>query len=119
VLVPWVRDPHPDHVATARLALTAAERAHYAGELAFYEVWLPVHGTPDDRPGAGEVFATTVELDADARERKRRALYAHRSQTSDLIDDDPTGFRITADLAATWLGPRERLYWRVRTARDR
>ena len=28
-------------------------------------------------------------------EKKRRAIAAHRSQTTDLIDDDPAGFRFT------------------------
>ena len=30
-----------------------------------------------------------------ALEKKRRAIAAHRSQTTDLIDDDPDGFRFT------------------------
>jgi hypothetical protein len=33
-------------------------------------------------------------------EKKRRAIAAHRSQTTDLIDDDPAGFLLTQiDLA--------------------
>jgi hypothetical protein len=34
------------------------------------------------------------------RARKRRAIAAHRSQTTGMIEDDPRGFRLTAaDLA--------------------
>ena len=36
-----------------------------------------------------------IGIDHAAREKKRRAIAAHRSQTSDLIDDDPAGFRFT------------------------
>jgi hypothetical protein len=34
------------------------------------------------------------------RTKKQRAIAAHRSQTSDMIKDDPNGFRLTeSDLA--------------------
>jgi LmbE family N-acetylglucosaminyl deacetylase len=119
VLAPWLRDPHPDHGAAAALALDAVARAGFEGNVGFYEVWLRVRGEPGDRPHVGEVHATWVSLDAEARERKGRALAAHRSQTGDLIKDDTGGFRITAELTRVWLGPRERLLWRVRGERDR
>jgi hypothetical protein len=33
-----------------------------------------------------------ISIDDEAMERKRRAIAAHRSQTTSLIDDDPGGF---------------------------
>ena len=33
-----------------------------------------------------------IRIDRDAREKKRRAIAAHCSQTTHLIDDDPAGF---------------------------
>ena len=36
-----------------------------------------------------------IKVDQKAIEKKRRAIAAHRSQTTDLIDDDPEGFRFT------------------------
>jgi hypothetical protein len=36
-----------------------------------------------------------IRIDQAALEKKRRAIAAHRSQTSGLIDDDPDGFRFT------------------------
>jgi LmbE family N-acetylglucosaminyl deacetylase len=113
ILAPWLRDPHPDHAAAAHLALAAAVDLNFAGAFGFYEVWLSVRGTEHDHPQPGETHATISELDADACARKRRALYAHRSQITDLVDDDPGGFRITPELAASWLGPHERFFWRV------
>ena len=33
-----------------------------------------------------------ISIDDESQERKRRAIAAHRSQTSNLIADDPAGF---------------------------
>lgn len=116
VLAPWRRDPHPDHVATSRFTSAAIDKAKYRGSFGFYEVWLPIRGEPTDFPREDEVCTSFWALDKDARNRKRRALYAHRTQTSSLIDDDPTGFRISPDLAERWVGPFERFYWERRQA---
>ena len=39
--------------------------------------------------------------------RKRRAIAAHRSQTTDLIDDDPKGFRLEPAMLARFDRPYE------------
>ena len=39
--------------------------------------------------------------------RKRTAIAAHRSQTTDLITDDPQGFRLPDGLLATFDQPFE------------
>jgi hypothetical protein len=36
-----------------------------------------------------------IQVGKEALAKKRRAIAAHRSQTTDLIDDDPEGFRFT------------------------
>ena len=36
-----------------------------------------------------------IRIDPEALEKKRRAIAVHRSQTTDLIDNDPDGFRVT------------------------
>jgi LmbE family N-acetylglucosaminyl deacetylase len=115
VLAPWQRDPHPDHMAAAAIARLAFEAACLAGSaFAGYDVWLSIRGDSRDVPQPGEAIRSTVELNARARMAKRRALFAHRSQTSDLIDDDPAGFRITPELADRWLGPREHFFFPIR-----
>jgi len=112
ILAPWERDPHPDHIAAAAIARLAFETARVPGSaFAGYDVWLSIRGESRDAPQPGEVMRSTVELSARARVAKRRALFAHRSQTSDLIDDDPGGFRITEELANRWLGPREHFFF--------
>jgi len=110
VLAPWRRDPHPDHMAAAALTSDAVSSLPSAPRSLSYEVWLPIRGTDVDRPTVDEAIVHTISLDADVRERKRRALLAHATQTTGLIDDDPDGFRIDETLLARWTGRSEILY---------
>ena len=95
VLAPWERDPHGDHLAAH---LMARETAKMAGmRHVSYPVWgwtLP----PDKELGDVSVAGWRLRV---CRELKERALSQHRSQVTDLIDDDPDGFRLDpATLAA-------------------
>ena len=38
---------------------------------------------------------------------KRRAILAHRSQTSGFIADDPTGFQLAPEMIDHFTGPHE------------
>jgi LmbE family N-acetylglucosaminyl deacetylase len=110
ILAPWRRDFHADHIVAGEIALEAARDAEFSGEFASYEIWLPIRGAAADRPANSEVRAVRVALDAAAIDAKRRAILAHRSQTTDIIDD-PTGFRIDDALLATWVTPVEQLFY--------
>jgi LmbE family N-acetylglucosaminyl deacetylase len=110
VVAPWRRDPHSDHMAAAALTSDAVSSLPRVPRSLSYEVWLPIRGTDADRPTADEAVVHTISLDADVREQKRRALLAHATQTTALIDDDPDGFRIDEMLLARWTGPSEILY---------
>jgi LmbE family N-acetylglucosaminyl deacetylase len=109
ILAPWLREPHPDHAATADLVLAALGGAAHSPRLLWYAVWLDIFGLPSDRPHAGLPF---VDVGLSPREaaRKRSAVMAHRSQTTRMIDDDPGGFCASPDLLDTWLQPVERFY---------
>ncbi|NEU12916.1 PIG-L family deacetylase [Methylobacterium sp. BTF04] len=90
VCVTWGHDPHCDHQAAA--AIVRLAQPTLGGAKAFaYPVWgwtLPM-GT-EVGPGP-----TGLRLDISAHlPAKARAIAAHRSQTTDLIADDPTGFRL-------------------------
>jgi LmbE family N-acetylglucosaminyl deacetylase len=99
----WVQDPHGDHVSAHRLAEAAAART--GARLLSYPVWgwtLPdEHGLPDE-PVAGFRLDIARHLPA-----KRRAVAAHRSQTTDLIGDDPAGFRMPEAFRALFDQPFE------------
>ena len=108
VFAPWFRDPHPDHIATASLVDSALATAASRPHLLWYTVWLPVRGETDHIARHDEAVSLAISLNDSELERKRDAIMAHRSQTTNLIDDDPHGFRIDAQMLATWLGPAER-----------
>jgi LmbE family N-acetylglucosaminyl deacetylase len=104
LFVTWAFDPHCDHEAAARLALELRLRRPSL-KLWWYPVWgwhlPPSHMVPAPLP-AGARLAIAPVL-----EQKRAAIAAHRSQTTDLIEDDPDGFRLMSDIIAPFLGPFE------------
>jgi LmbE family N-acetylglucosaminyl deacetylase len=110
VLAPWRRDPHPDHMASAAIVSDALAGLERPPRLVSYEVWLPIRGSELDRPCEDEAITHAIAIDAEIRARKRRALLAHVTQTTNLIDDDPNGFRIDDALLARWIGPAEILH---------
>jgi LmbE family N-acetylglucosaminyl deacetylase len=93
LFVSWRHDPHCDHQASYRIARAVQRRAGGEGLRLFeYVVW------GQTLPPATEVDAMIgfrIQVNQDALEKKRRAIAAHRSQTTDLIDDDPEGFHFT------------------------
>jgi LmbE family N-acetylglucosaminyl deacetylase len=111
VLGPWRHDPHADHAATA--AIAAALATECGARLRSYVVWgwafvtpppgfeLGAEPEPEGQP-LGWRYAAGAHLDA-----KRRAVAAHRSQTSPLITDDPAGFRLGPEALALFQQPEE------------
>ncbi len=101
--VTWRHDPHCDHRAAA--GLVEIVRARNKDLRAFaYPIWgwtLP----PDldvGNPPRG------MRIDVSRHKAvKREAVFAHRSQTSALIDDDPDGFRLEPAMIERFLGPYE------------
>ena len=94
VAVTWDEDPHCDHKAAASLARAACTGA--SARLFAYPIWgrtLP--------PGADVKVIPRDGFRLDIRNErapKREAVAAHRSQTTDLISDDPNGFTLTPAL---------------------
>jgi LmbE family N-acetylglucosaminyl deacetylase len=95
--VTWQHDPHHDHQAAYALARAACDQLP-AIRLCAYPIWgwtlPPDHVLPEGLP---QGFRLAVEAQLPA---KRRAIAAHRSQISRMIDDDPDSFMLSAaDLA--------------------
>jgi len=111
ILAPWRRDPHADHTVASEIARDAARLAEYDGDFATYEVWLPIHGDPADEPMPAEVRGVRLALDATGMDAKRRAILAHLSQTTNLIDDDPMHTTIDDAMMKRWVTPIERLFY--------
>lgn len=103
ILVPWRRDPHPDHRAAFQLIERAKNARHKIIE---YPIWLYELAESEDAPLAREVSAFRLDISSVVG-MKQRAIRAHRSQISDLIDDDPDGFRLSAEVLANFAEPSE------------
>ncbi len=91
VLLPWRRDPHPDHRASHALVRAALAEGALRPRCLEYIVWTGERATADEWPRPGEACTWRLDIAA-ARARKRLAIAAHRSQHGEVIDDDPTGF---------------------------
>lgn len=78
VLAPWVHDAHPDHEATGRAALQAADRR--GARLLQYPVWA-WHWLDPQAGQAPWTRAQRVSMPVDARVRKREAVACFASQT--------------------------------------
>ena len=98
LLSTWRHDPHGDHVAAHLIGARATRRV--GARLVSYPVWGWT--LPDD----AEVDAPrAVRLDVSGQiAAKRRAIAAHRSQTTDFIADDPAGFRLSDAFVALHTG---------------
>ena len=110
LFVPWQRDPHADHIATAALVEAALSGSLRRPAVYAYGVWLAIRGTAADAPEPRVITVSEIALTAREVAGKRAAIMQHRSQTTDLVDDDPDGFRIDGTLLEQWLAPVERFY---------
>jgi LmbE family N-acetylglucosaminyl deacetylase len=91
LLATWKHDPHCDHRAAHAIACLARARLRNV-RLRSFPIWgwtLPA----DHDVGGAPARGVRLEIGAH-RHAKRAAILAHRSQTADLIEDDPGGFRL-------------------------
>ena len=104
LLAPWAGDPHCDHEAVAMMARSVARRSGL--RLLSYPVWgwliAPETEIAAETPAAGFRLDITRHLP-----RKTHAIRLHASQYADLIDDDPTGFRLPRALLSVFEQPSE------------
>jgi LmbE family N-acetylglucosaminyl deacetylase len=108
VLLPWRRDPHDDHRASWSLFAEALSETHPAVRRLEYPIWTLVHPGPGDLPRPDEAYLRRLDI-GPVQDRKRASILAHRSQTTDLIDDDPTGYCLTDAVLAHFFEPWELL----------
>jgi LmbE family N-acetylglucosaminyl deacetylase len=92
LFVSWRHDPHCDHEASYRIARQVQRRAR---ELRLFEYVVWGHTLPPSTEVDPIRCGYRIRLDHEVLEKKRRAVAAHGSQTSGLIDDNPDGFRFT------------------------
>ena len=106
VLAPWRRDPHPDHQATWQIVRAAMDYFAPAIRLIEYPIWLWEMAGENDLPTEEKVIAWRLDVEKVAG-KKQSAIRAHVSQIRDLIDDDPQGFRLSAEVLEHFAAPFE------------
>jgi LmbE family N-acetylglucosaminyl deacetylase len=84
-----LRERNCDHEASYRIARKVQRRT---GEIRLFEYVVWGHTLPPATEVDPIRSGFKIRIDREAQEKKRRAIATHRSQTSALIDDDPTGF---------------------------
>ncbi|MFC7670390.1 PIG-L deacetylase family protein [Hymenobacter humi] len=108
VVVPWRRDPHPDHRATSHLVQAALASMPNPPRRLEYVVWAWERAAPADLPtAADEVRGFQLDIAAVVG-LKQRAIAAHRSQVAPgIFTDDPGGFLLSKEMLAHFSGPYE------------
>lgn len=106
VFVPWRRDPHPDHRASWQLVSSALAALPTRPRVLEYLIWLWELGNENDMPADNEVSVWRVPI-ASVMAQRNRAIAAHRSQVTRMIDDDPTAFYLSPELLTHFETPRE------------
>ncbi len=98
ILVPYELDPHCDHRATWQI-LNGALKNFRSTKVWEYPIWLYELAEQEDIPNlnSGELKKLNIENFLDA---KIEAIASHVSQTTKMIDDDPTGFILSDDVIA-------------------
>jgi LmbE family N-acetylglucosaminyl deacetylase len=104
LFVTWDGDPHCDHVAAARMAEAVWQRLPEI-RLWAYPIW-GWHLDPSLRLDRPQPQGLRLDI-SQHQAKKRAAIAAHVSQMTNLIDDDPGGFRFTDTTLAPFLGPFE------------
>lgn len=106
ILVPWRRDPHPDHRATSQLVHAACRLLPVPPRRVEYVVWAWERAAAEELPQPGEVAGWRLDISSVVG-LKQRAIAAHRSQLTPLIDDDPAGFQLSDAMLAHFAQPFE------------
>lgn len=106
IFVPWRRDPHPDHQAAFQL-LNAAETV--GAKLYEYPIWLQELGEDGDEPGPDESMPFRLNISS-VLAQKQDAISKHRSQITNLINDDPEGFQLSQEMLDQFNVPYETFF---------
>lgn len=107
IFLPWRYDPHPDHRASCSLIHTALLKLRLLSpRLIEYPIWDWDEEQRGKEPQQELVTSWRLDIGA-VVELKQQAIAAYRSQTTDLVDDDPEGFRLTDVMLANFTRPWE------------
>jgi LmbE family N-acetylglucosaminyl deacetylase len=108
VLMPWRRDPHPDHRASYLLTQAALAGLPTAPRQLEYVVWAWQRAAPDDLPQPADHVTGFRLAIGEVLPQKLAAIAAHRSQVAPgVFTDDAEGFLLADDMLAKFDQPFE------------
>ena len=111
IFLPWRKDPHPDHRASWQLFTTACKRLNYEPRIIEYPIWDWDREQRRNFPDSVNAWRLDISK---VLELKQQAIAQYRSQISNLIDDDPEGFRLTPEMISNFTHPWE-IYLEVKS----
>ena len=106
IFLPWRYDPHPDHRASWQLLRAALSDFPLQPRLIEYPIWDWDPQQRGSMPLPDRFHVWRLDISAVLR-KKRSAIAAYRSQTTSLIADDPTGFRLSSEMLTHFTQPWE------------
>lgn len=95
VFLPWQQDQHCDHQATWKIVHHCLRCWPQPPRQLVYSIWGSRAAGLSSLPKGESGWRLNI---SSVQSLKHKAAMAHQSQTTDLIDDDPTGFRLTPDM---------------------
>ena len=96
ILLPWKNDPHKDHKACWQIVTEAINRIGISVNLLHYFIWFWERGKLEK-----EIIKSVNWYKIDITSvlsLKLKAISAHRSQVTNLIDDDEHGFILSDEV---------------------
>jgi len=99
ILVTWEKDHHPDHRSSWQILNKAVSKLDQKPRVLQYLIWIWELGNQNDVSHNQNLKWFYVDIKA-VEEVKKRAIAAHASQVSRLIDDDPEGFILSPEILA-------------------
>ena len=106
IFIPWRSDPHPDHRATWQLIQAAILSLGITPQVIEYPIWDWDPEQQRHTPNLNQISGWRLDIGA-VLDRKLQAISTYKSQLGQLIDDDPNGFCLTAELLTNFTRPWE------------
>lgn len=104
IFLPYQFDPHPDHRATWELIHQSLLNLSHSARCIEYPIWD--WDITQRNQLSSSLHPWRLDI-ASVSHLKQRAIQCYQSQISDLIHDDPQGFRLKPELLAHFTHPWE------------
>jgi LmbE family N-acetylglucosaminyl deacetylase len=104
IFLPWRQDPHRDHRATWQIFKAALGTPYL--RLIEYPIWDWDLAQRGDGETLSSLKAWRLDIQT-VSDLKQRAIAIYRSQVTHLINDDPQGFQLSAEMLTHFAHPWE------------